>query len=108
VLKSVSQAVAGVLRKGDVFGRIGGEEFAIFLPAAEQEIGLQLAERCRHAITMIDAESRGIRFPLSASFGLATMTITLPALHFQELMQAADKALYQSKADGRNRVSVFS
>ncbi len=109
VLKNVSQAVAGVLRKGDVFGRIGGEEFAIFLPAAEQEIGLQLAERCRHAITMIDAESRGIRFPLSASFGLATMTMNTSGItNFQELMQAADKALYQSKADGRNRVSVFS
>ncbi|MBC3876720.1 GGDEF domain-containing protein [Undibacterium sp. FT79W] len=109
VLKNVSQAVAGVLRKGDVFGRIGGEEFAIFLPAAEQEIGLQLAERCRHAITMIDAESRGIRCPLSASFGLATMTMNTSGItNFQELMQAADKALYQSKADGRNRVSVFS
>ncbi|MBC3812019.1 tetratricopeptide repeat-containing diguanylate cyclase [Undibacterium aquatile] len=109
VLKNVSQAVAGVLRKGDVFGRIGGEEFAIFLPAAEPEIGLQLAERCRHAITMIDTESRGIRFPLSASFGLATMTMNTSGItNFQELMQATDKALYQSKADGRNRVSVFS
>lgn len=109
VLKSVSQAVASVLRKGDVFGRVGGEEFAIFLPAAEQEIGLQLAERCRHAITMIDTESRGIHFHLSASFGLATMTMNTTGIsNFQELMQAADKALYQSKADGRNRVSVFS
>lgn len=110
VLKSVSQAVASVLRKNDVFGRIGGEEFAIFLPATEQEAGVQLAERCRHVINMIDTESRGIHFPLSASFGVATMTVNAAAGidGFLELMQAADKALYQSKADGRNRVSVFS
>jgi len=109
VLKNVSQAVAGVLRKNDVFGRVGGEEFAIFLPATAQDVGVQLAERCRHAINMIDTESRGIHFPLSASFGVATMTVNAADINsFPELMQAADKALYQSKADGRNRVSVFS
>ncbi|MBC3861821.1 diguanylate cyclase [Undibacterium jejuense] len=106
VLIHVCQAVTEVLRKGDMFGRLGGEEFAICMPAADTHVAKQLAERCRLAIAAIDTEPSGFRFPLTASFGIATID-TYTVSTFEALMESADKALYKSKADGRNCVSVF-
>jgi len=102
----VCQAVSEVLRKGDLLGRLGGEEFAICMPAADIHVAKQLAERCRLAIAAIDTEASGFRFPLTASFGIATID-THTVSTFEALMESADKALYKSKADGRNCVSVF-
>ena len=106
VLRNVCLAVKEVLRKGDTFGRLGGEEFAICMPAADTHVAFQLAERCRLAIAAIDTESSGFRFPLTASFGIATID-TQSNSTFEVLMECADKALYKSKSEGRNCVSVF-
>ncbi|MFZ6640584.1 tetratricopeptide repeat-containing diguanylate cyclase [Undibacterium sp. TC4M20W] len=106
VLKSVSETVKTHLRKVDLFGRLGGEEFGICMPDSSQASALQLAERCRMAITMIDTEPSGHKFSLSASFGVATVDGN-GLKNFDETLEAADKALYISKAEGRNCVSVF-
>ncbi len=106
VLQHVCSLVKAHLRREDIFGRLGGEEFAICLANASPESALQLAERCRMAIAMIDTEPSGYRFSLSASFGIAT--VDLNGLHdFESTLEAADKALYQAKSDGRNCVSVY-
>ncbi|MFZ6734527.1 GGDEF domain-containing protein [Undibacterium sp. Ji42W] len=106
VLKNVSETVKTHLRKVDLFGRLGGEEFGICMPDSSQASALQLAERCRMAITMIDTEPSGHKFALSASFGVATVDGN-GLKNFDETLEAADKALYISKAEGRNCVSVF-
>jgi diguanylate cyclase (GGDEF)-like protein len=106
VLKTVTSTVMALLSKADVFGRLGGEEFAICLPGASQEQVLALAERCRRAIAEIDTQASGFAFPISASFGIATRG-KHQLFNFEETLAAADKALYVSKSEGRNRISVY-
>ena len=106
VLKTVGETVKTHLRKVDLFGRLGGEEFGICMPDSSQASALQLAERCRMAIAMIDPEPSGHVFSLSASFGVATVDGN-GLKNFDETLEAADKALYISKAEGRNCVSVY-
>ncbi len=106
VLKAVSNTVTSHLRKTDLFGRLGGEEFAICLPESTEHEALALAERCRAAITAIDTSDSGYDFKISASFGVATRG-NHGLFTFEETLAAADKALYVSKNEGRNRVSVY-
>jgi diguanylate cyclase (GGDEF)-like protein len=106
VLKTVCDTVKTHLRKTDIFGRLGGEEFAISLSGITQEEVQALAERCRAAISEIDSNPCGFSFLITASFGLATRGIR-GHVNFEETLAGADKALYFSKNEGRNRVSVF-
>lgn len=106
VLKTVCDTVKAQLRKTDMLGRLGGEEFAICLPQFTQEEVSAVAERCRAAIAAIDTGPSGFAFGITASFGIATRDIGGP-LNFEETLAAADKALYLSKNEGRNRVTVY-
>lgn len=106
VLKSVCDTVKAQLRKTDSLGRLGGEEFAICLPQFTEDEVRAVAERCRLAIAAIDTRPSGFHFALTASFGIATRDIGGP-LSFEETLAAADKALYLSKNEGRNRVTVY-
>lgn len=105
VLSTTCQVVSGVLRPGDVFGRLGGEEFAICLPKTDVASAFKLAEACRAAIAAINTAPCGFQFSLSASFGIASLPANHTG-HFANLLVAADKALYQAKANGRNCVAV--
>lgn len=106
VLKTVCDTVKTQLRKADMLGRLGGEEFALCLPRFTEEEVSALAERCRAAIAAIDTAPSGFAFEMTASFGIATRSIDGP-LSFEETLAAADKALYFSKNEGRNRVTVY-
>jgi diguanylate cyclase (GGDEF)-like protein len=106
VLKSVCDTVKAQLRKTDILGRLGGEEFAICLPQFTEDEVRAVAERCRAAIAAIDTRPSGFDFQITASFGIATRDIGGP-LNFEETLAAADKALYFSKNEGRNRVTVY-
>lgn len=106
VLKSICDVVKSQLRKTDLVGRLGGEEFGICLPASTEEEVVALAERCRAAINEIDTMESGYKFSISASFGVATRG-KAGNQTFDETLAAADKALYLSKDTGRNRVSVY-
>ncbi|MET3116902.1 diguanylate cyclase (GGDEF)-like protein [Undibacterium sp. GrIS 1.8] len=105
VLKTVTEVVQSQLRKVDLFGRLGGEEFAICMPDSNSDTALQLAERCRNAIESIDTTASGHQFKLSASFGVASFPVG-PNRTFKATLEAADQALYLSKSRGRNCVSV--
>lgn len=106
VLRSVCDTVKAQLRKTDILGRLGGEEFAICLPQFTEDEVRAVAERCRAAIAAIDTLPSGFDFQITASFGIATRDIGGP-LNFEETLAAADKALYFSKNEGRNRVTVY-
>jgi len=86
-------------RDTDVVARYGGEEFILLLPNTGDEAATIFAERLR---VTLESESWPLR-PVTASFGAATMTAEMDS--FDDLVSAADKALYQSKENGRNRVT---
>ena len=103
VLIRVAEIVHANLRSFDVFGRFGGEEFTIVLPNSGLEEAVTVAERLRSemAAASIAEGSQIIRF--SASFGVAALDGDQEPY---KLINRADMAMYQSKANGRNQVMV--
>jgi diguanylate cyclase (GGDEF)-like protein len=106
VLRTVCETIKAHLRKTDLIGRLGGEEFALCLSDATPEEVLALAERCRVAVLSIDTHPSGYEFTITSSFGIATRAVG-EHTRYEDLLSAADKALYVSKNSGRNRVSVY-
>lgn len=105
VLKRVIEVIKPICRKQDCVGRIGGEEFAVLLRASNLESARIMAERFREHIAAINTDETGNMFTATASFGVAT---TLSSGYtFDDLLSQSDQALYQSKREGRNRVSVY-
>jgi diguanylate cyclase (GGDEF)-like protein len=102
VLKRTVAACQTHLLARDVFGRLGGEEFAIFLPECGPAQAREKAELIRQAIaaTPLDGETRDVA--ISASFGVASTDRS--GYELRQLMIDADNALYRAKHDGRNRV----
>ena len=90
------------IRTGDVAGRIGGEEFAVWLPETSLDLGSRIAERIRMKLGTTAWDWQGRRWPLSASFGVAACPETSTSL--DNLPAQADAALYAAKRGGRNRV----
>jgi diguanylate cyclase (GGDEF)-like protein len=90
------------IRGADVPGRIGGEEFAVWLPETSLELGARIAERIRLKLGTTAWDWRGRQWPLSASFGVAACPETSRSL--DNLPAQADSALYVAKRSGRNRV----
>lgn len=103
VIKSLTRACTSELREIDIFGRIGGEEFAILLPELRREQGLEVAERLRRKIETLEVEAndrRIVRFTVSMGVAVLGMDDRIPELFFAR----ADVALYHAKEDGRNCV----
>lgn len=105
LLQQLVQRMQHVLRKTDMLGRYGGEEFLVVLPDSDIDAGVQVAERLRAAVAapdfVINAE---LTLRKTISMGVAQLN---PQSDTVELLLArVDKALYQAKAAGRNRVCV--
>ena len=90
------------IRTGDVGARIGGEEFAVWLPGATLEAGMRIAERLRVKLNTTPWDWQGRPRSLSASFGVSACPATSRRL--ENLPGQADAALYVAKNSGRNRV----
>jgi diguanylate cyclase (GGDEF)-like protein len=90
------------VRNGDVGARVGGEEFAIWLPVARLDVAYRIAERIRIKLNTTHWDWRGRAWPLSASFGVAACPDT--SREIGDLIPQADAALYVAKNSGRNRV----
>ncbi len=105
VLKAVAKRLSDTLREEDVVGRVGGEEFAVLLDGADTSLGKTVAERLRVAIERQPVECRnGRTISVTSSFGGVTTRGRKPP-DPDDLLSAADKALYHSKETGRNRVT---
>ena len=100
VLVRVGRHVEGHLRRSDIVGRWGGEEFLILAPETGLGEAESLAERVREEIEAGDYP-RGLR--VTASFGVITME---PGMTSADLLREVDRRLYRAKADGRNRVAI--
>ena len=100
----VTEIFSQSLRQYDILGRIGGEEFAVFLSNTTIEKSMEIAERIR---TMVESSSfsyEGHDIPLTVSIGQTTLGCNTV---FDELYSQADQALYSSKTTGRNKVTSF-
>ncbi len=100
--------VAGVLRRsartGDLIGRLGGEEFGIYLPGVGRGIAMQVAERMRcdmETASLIDPVAPGMTITVSIGLAAADRDVAIA-----ESLRRADFAMYGAKRDGRNRVRV--
>ena len=94
--------LAAELRQGDLVGRIGGEEFALALANTDLEAGMQVARRLCRGIDLAALEVGGARVRITASFGVALLSPSDGDV--EDLMERADRGLYQAKETGRNRV----
>ena len=105
VLQKLSQLCQKTLREVDLIGRMGGEEFAILLPETNGERAAEVAERLRASIadTEIPLET-GLPLHFTVSIGIATLQGS--TVNVDMLLSQADKALYEAKHGGRNRVRV--
>ncbi len=97
-----ARIIQGQIRDGDIPARIGGEEFAVWLPKADLETGARIAERIRIKLGTTPWDWQGRAWPLSASFGVAACPETGRSV--ADLPGQADAALYVAKNSGRNRV----
>lgn len=111
-LKEVAQVIRNHMRRVDVIGRYGGEEFIIVAPEIQKREAAELAERIRSAVAhkslrLYDEETR-----ITVSIGLSSFPEDLgtsPTVEYSDrygeaLVQMADQALYRAKEEGRNRV----
>ena len=102
VLQRLAHCGANALRRGDLFGRIGGEEFAALLPGCEAEIALQVAERLQREVRRLTFAHEGRCFGITVSQGLANLKAVDTDL--QSLYARADAAMYRAKHQGKNQI----
>jgi diguanylate cyclase (GGDEF)-like protein len=105
VLKEVCGLIKNKLIRGkDSLGRYGGEEFALLLPDTPLQIAVDIAERIRSTIEKTEFKYDDQKIPVSISLGLSSRDSTTQS--HGDLLANADKALYDAKNQGRNRVCV--
>lgn len=100
VLKGVAVALQTQLRKSDIVGRLGGEEFAVLLPHTEHGRACDVAEKLRRAVRRKRTDPNGDSMRVTASFGVASLNSSIKDI--DALLAEADRALYAAKAQGRD------
>jgi diguanylate cyclase (GGDEF)-like protein len=103
VLKQVATACQASCREGDLFGRLGGEEFAILTCGGDLHAAERIAQECRKQLAAIDTSQFDDEVPvITASYGCATTKLC--GHDFENLFMHADRAMYRAKAEGRDRI----
>ncbi len=103
VLKKVAETIKRHLRRSDIFARWGGEEFVILLPHTDLRGAVKVAEKLRRALEELEIPQLKGR-KITASFGVSELR---QGESLEEAILRADKALYEAKAKGKNRVEIF-
>lgn len=104
VLIEVAKLIGGLLRETDLFGRYGGEEFAIILPDTPLDGAVEVARRICRRVAATPIEYQKQQLTTSVSVGVSEFSAACSA---DELIQRADLALYQAKRNGRNQVVTY-
>ncbi|GMK39158.1 hypothetical protein PCCS19_22120 [Paenibacillus sp. CCS19] len=105
-LRNIASSIQTLMKRpDDVFARYGGEEFVILLPQTNANEALLLAERIEQLVTTLGIPHAASKVSdhVTVSIGVATMT-AVPGLKRRDLIEQADRALYQAKLAGRNRI----
>ena len=99
-LRAIAEVLQTETHEDDLVGRLGGEEFAVFMPATSPQLAEQVAERLRAGVAVLRVEHEGQHIPLTVSIGIAEGGTA----DLKQLLVDADAALYDAKHSGRNRV----
>ncbi|MEX3774904.1 GGDEF domain-containing protein [Pseudomonas sp. MYb118] len=102
VLQQIAETGRGTLRRGDLFGRIGGEEFAAVFPGCAPDMALQVAERLQREIQRLSFNHEQKSFGITVSQGLTNLTAE--DANIESLFARADAAMYEAKRQGKNRI----
>ena len=115
VLQHVAHVLRQQLRQNELLARYGGEEFVIVLPYASQDMAASVAQRVVQAVGSTDLGQQGLPASVTISAGVYVQKLALKdlsgpgaPLHWHELVNRADEALYEAKRSGRNRYVVAS
>ncbi len=100
-LRRIASCIAEATTGADVWGRIGGEEFVVFLHPADATRARAVADTIRRAVAAVDLVAAGSRVPVSVSIGVASV---VDAFDPVDLFRRADEYLYQAKDGGRDRI----
>lgn len=104
-IRAVSKRLLNAVRNEDAVARVGGEEFLILLSDCLPDKVYETVERIRLRIDQVPMEIENYGIHVTMSFGVATALPTLDN-SYQDIIKIADKALYQAKNSGRNKVIV--
>jgi diguanylate cyclase (GGDEF)-like protein len=102
-LQLLAATIRAAVRQGDLVGRLGGEEFGVFLVDSDYETAAVVAERVRARVAAVRFTADGAQHALSVSIGGATAG---DRVRFTELFHVADQQLYGAKSSGRNRIEL--
>ncbi len=103
VLKAVANTVLSVLKKGQILGRVGGEEFIVLLPDVEKEQALIIAEKIRKQVEALLFDDPDVRITISIGIAVFPRHGSME----KDLLSKVDQALYAAKNRGRNQVVVW-
>lgn len=107
VIKEVAKILKESVRNFDIVSRYGGEEFAVLLLSTKVQTALQVAERIRMNIEKNNFAYNGLELKVQISSGIASASDCGKDFDYNNIISKADQALYFSKRNGRNRVSVY-
>ncbi len=107
VLKALVALVARQLRRGDMLGRIGGEEFAVLLSGVSVDVGMRRAESLRQAVAESAVEVQGLQAPIRYAISLGVAALQPEDDTVDTILERADAALYYSKRNGRNQSTLW-
>lgn len=106
LIRTLAESIRLNLRETDILARYGGDEFVVFLPETDSAQAREVAERVRDAVTSLKFMVHKSCVPITVSVGMASYPTdsNIP----EEIEERADRALYYSKQEGRNRVTAFA
>ena len=107
VLQFVANLLMDSVRPQDIAARIGGEEVVLMLANTSSDAAHQVAERIRLKLSSFDKTSSGGQLPEPITISMGVFTATSSSVTAEACVESADKAMYEAKETGRNRVVVF-
>lgn len=105
VLKKIAELISETMRSRDVFARLVGEQFVAILPSSDLSHAKAIAVRVLEKISQHDFKELGVNHQITVSLGIATIKDT--NAEFDDILHAADLAMYQAKALGKNQIVTY-